>query len=172
MSKILKSFGMAALLVALLAGTGMGQADVMVTGQVDTICSITAPTDPATWMMSTIGLNEVDAGDLTVSCNYDCDVKVAEAEVGDNAANGFMEDTTDGSKVLTNELQIDATGASAGTAVTTPFDITGTAAKLWESDGALSGATVPLNLDQTLAYGDVADTYDITLVFTAAPTGT
>jgi len=170
----MKKIGLLALAIvtaAMVLGgiTSAVEPDTLITGTIDNICSISAPSDYTAWSLNTIGSNKVTAGSLTVSTNYNCDVKVAEVEVGTNGADGIMETSTE--TPLSSALKIDSTGASIGTPVTTAFAISGTGAKLWTSGAARDGATIPLNLDQTITYNNAVGAYSITLVFTHAATG-
>jgi len=68
MSKILNSIGLAVLMAALLVGTGAAAEDVVVTGDVTSITTITAP-EAFTMTMGAIGANYRDDKTATVTTN-------------------------------------------------------------------------------------------------------
>lgn len=153
MSKILKSFGMAALLVALLAGTGMGQdnADATVTGcVVDSQMTIT--TDPdATVNMILIKNTAPTAADtigLTVTSGP---WKLQVEDLEGTLTKGYMYDTSD--NPLDNAFQVNDMALTSTQTLYT--GVAGCAEQVKD-----------LTYKQTVSSDETAGTYSISIRYT------
>jgi len=159
MSKILKSFGMAALLVALLAGTGMAGSTTTATGDVVNSATVNV-------LDTDIGFGDFEIGDNTetttgdsfinVATNYNVVLQAAEAG-GDGKMSVFVDpDTFTLDAALKVGIEAFAATAISGTATTVSATITG------GTDDDYDATFV-----QTVAATDTkADGYAATVTFT------
>jgi hypothetical protein len=169
MSKILKSFGLAALLVALLAGTGMADSDTTaIDGTVTQSMELTVPTAITGWTLN-LGTNTDATKSVTVGSNAasgTTTLKVADkrdlsgATGGAQNANGFMTNTgkTD---ALDNALKL--TVADGAGQVT--LDGTDTLAFTLTNPGT---ATKTVTFSQLVEADDPLGAHDIVVTFTTA----
>jgi len=152
MSKILKSFGMTALLVALLAGTGMAGNDdsTIVSGDLKNTYTITAPAD---FDYGTFKLGDNNqTKDVAIAHNFDTNYDLqAASDVGK---------MTTGVNTLAHEMYLKAAGETALKLTTTGGVV--------KSNIGKPGATVSVDFGQhVLATDTVADNYAITVTFSA-----
>lgn len=168
MSKILKSFGMAALLVALLAGTGMAvdSGQVTVGGCIRDELAITAgPTTPINFNLmssaeaSTVNKNE----DITVEATVDWDLTWVDAEADakttaeEVSGIGKMYKGTIGTATyLTNGLTVNSVGAGES--------VGSGAANIDDCDDE-EGTAVDLSYSQTIDASDTTGDYVINIKY-------
>lgn len=164
MSKILKSFGLAALLVALLAGTGMAD-DTVATAVTGTLAASVTMTGPASVGFGTFTVDQAnnkttDAGitlaDLSVTTNGAVNVQVA--ETGGDANDGKMEKVGALTTTLDRKLTIKADAE-------TPVELTGTAQTIKALTETDTGITI--DFGQYVKSSDTIGNYQITVTFSA-----
>jgi len=177
MSKILKSFGIAVLMAALLVGTGMGQEDdtdsTDITAQVGSWINVTAPDEILTWGLG-LGDNEYKSGDIypqaTIASNMangSVYLKVHDARTpGTNPITlaGHMTNNADPAAAtaeLTAAMKVQANPASSGTQVTL-----GDTANTIYTLAAPSSANVDIGFSQNVGLSDVEGSYYMTVTFT------
>ena len=165
MSKILKSFGMTALLVALLAGTGMAGVTTTVTGNVVNSATINVLETSVAFSNFAMGENPKEVTDfLEVTTNYN--IVLQAAETGATTNDGKMA-TAGEAATLTNALKVGvgkaAVSLGTGTLPSDPVTVSNTITAPKTAD-KMTG-----NFAQDIVPGDtVATGYTATITFTAA----
>jgi len=163
MSKILKSFGMAVLMAALLVGTGMA-ADMTLTGAVQGSVEVTVSPSSINWTLD-VGDNTYTtvATNSTITSNTNATLSVKETASGDNLADGKMYSATKGA-ALGEELKLDGitTGATDIIALS-EVDQT------LYTHTTVGSQVVDFDYRQAIAYTDAAASdYGIIVTFTGA----
>jgi len=160
MSKILKSFGIAVLMAALLVGTGMAVQTATVSGNVVQSAAVNV-------LNTTIGFGDFVIGDNTVTTtggsfinvttNHDVVLQAVETGTGTN--DGKMA-TTGETNRLTNALKV-------GIGSFTPVAISGTETTVSSTiDAGSNNATYDGKFNQTIVYpDDVASSYSEVVTF-------
>ena len=158
MSKILKSFGMAALLVALLAGTGMADLtdETVVSGNVPVTYSITAP---AAIDLGTLNVgaakNVTTDGTTNVHLSVETNGQVT-LQALENEGDGLM---ASGVNTLEKPLTIKAGGETA-------ISLSGTEQAV--KTLSATNTSIVTDFGQYVVAGDIPGAYTITVLFQGA----